>query len=98
MQLHLAPGADPAAVARRWQEVLGTAAVVVSRRTAVEAGLFGPVAARVEPMIGDLVVAMAGRATVVDSRSQTPASIGLLGVHGSLTKHEVAVPLLVTTR
>ena len=49
----------------------------------------------VRPVIGDVVVAMAGRATVVDSRTQTPASLDLVGVHGSLTRHEMLVPCVV---
>ncbi len=61
---------------------------------AVAAGLFGPVSAHVRPLIGDLVVAATGRATVVDSRTQTPASLRLVGVHGSLTPAELRVPLL----
>jgi hypothetical protein len=96
LQLHVAPGADPQEVRTRWREVLGNAALVVGREEAIDAGLFGPVDERVRPIIGDVVVAMAGRATVVDSRSQTPASIGLLGVHGSLTGYELDVPFLVT--
>ena len=38
---------------------------------------------------------MTGRATVVDSRTQSPASMDLVGVHGSLTRHEMLVPCLV---
>jgi hypothetical protein len=52
------------------------------------------VSAHVRPLIGDLVVAATGRATVVDSRTQTPASLQLVGVHGSLTPAELRVPLL----
>jgi hypothetical protein len=49
----------------------------------------------VEPVVGAVVVAMTGRATVVDSTTQTPASLELVGVHGSLTRHEMLVPCLV---
>ena len=41
------------------------------------------------------LVGMTGRATVVDSRTQTPASLDLVGVHGSLTPLEMLVPCLV---
>lgn len=95
LHLHLDDDADPEAVRTRWQEVLGRYAVVLTRDEAVGAGLFGPVAEHVRPVIGDLVVATAGRATVADSRSQTPASLELIGVHGSLTPAELRVPLLV---
>jgi phage gp37-like protein len=94
LHLHLDPDADPAAVAARWQDVLAGAAAVLVGDDAVAAGLFGPVSAHVRPLIGDVVVAMAGRATVVDSRTQTPASLELVGVHGSLTPAELRVPLL----
>ncbi len=94
LHVHLAADADPGAVADRWADVLGDAAVVLLRDEAVAAGLFGPVAEHVLPLVGDLVVATTGRATVVDSRTQTPASMQLVGVHGSLTPAEVRVPLL----
>jgi hypothetical protein len=94
LHVHLDAGADPAVVAARWSETLGDAAVVLTGDEAIGAGLFGPVSAHVRPLIGDLVVATTGRATVVDSRTQTPASLRLVGVHGSLTPAEVQVPLL----
>jgi hypothetical protein len=94
LHLHLEPGADPEGTAARWSDVLGDAAVVLIRDEAVGAGLFGPVSEHVLPLLGDLVVATAGRATVVDSRTQTPASLRLVGVHGSLTTTELRVPLL----
>ncbi|MHA7133172.1 alkaline phosphatase family protein [Oerskovia turbata] len=84
-------------VAARWSSVLGDHALVAERADAIAAGWFGPVAPHVEPMIGDVVVAMRGRATVVDSRTQTAASLQLVGVHGSLTRTEMRVPLLVAT-
>lgn len=93
--LHLREGADAAAVADRWRSVLGDNAVVVTRDEAVTAGWFGPVGDRARRVIGDVVVAMTGRATVVDSGTQTPASLDLVGVHGSLTRHEMLVPFLV---
>ena len=95
LHLHLTPGADPADVVARWQEVLGAAAVVATRADATAQGWFGQVAAHVSPIIGDVVVAMTGRATVVDSATQTPASLDLVGVHGSLTRHEMLVPCIV---
>jgi hypothetical protein len=94
LHVHLTPGADVDAAAARWTDVLGHAAVVLTGDEAVGAGLFGATADHVRPLIGDLVVATAGRATVVDSRTQTPASLTLVGVHGSLTPAELRVPLL----
>ena len=89
------PGVDPTHVADRWRDRLGSAAVVVTREEATADAWFGDVAEHVLPVIGDVVVAMAGRATVVDSRTQTPASLDLVGVHGSLTRHEMLVPCVV---
>lgn len=79
----------------RWRAVLGDRAVVSSRADAVAAGWFGPVAGHVLPVIGDLVVAATGRAGVVDSRTQTPHSLLLRGMHGSMTPGEMLVPLLM---
>ena len=87
-------GADPADVARRWAERLGDHAVVVLKEAAVADGWFGPVAEHVRPAIGDVVVAMTGRATVVDSRVHSAEARRLPGVHGSLTPYEMLVPLL----
>ncbi|BDO42461.1 nucleotide pyrophosphatase [Cellulomonas sp. NTE-D12] len=96
LHLHLEPAAEATDVVRRWQDVLGDGAVVRTREEAVATGWFGVVADRVRPVIGDVVVATTGRVTVVDSRTQTPASLGLVGVHGSLTRQEMLVPCLVT--
>lgn len=95
LHLHLGPDVDATHVADRWRDTLGPAAAVVTRGEAMAGGWFGEVSEHVLPVIGDVVVAMAGRATVVDSRTQTPASLDLVGVHGSLTRHEMLVPWLV---
>lgn len=95
LHLHVEPGADATQVADRWRDALGPAAVVATRSEAMSDAWFGDVSEHVLPVIGDVVVAMTGRATVVDSRTQTPASLDLVGVHGSLTRHEMLVPCLV---
>ena len=82
------------AVAGRWRATLGPAAVVATRDEAIAAGWFGPVADHVRPALGDVVVATTGRSTVVDSRTQSAASLELRGVHGSFTHAEMVVPLL----
>lgn len=94
-QLHLAPGASAAQVRDVWADVLGDAAVVLTRDEAVAAGLLGTVEDRVRPVVGDVLVAMTGAATVVDTRTQTAASLDMVGVHGSLTAHEMLVPGIV---
>ncbi|PWD52322.1 phosphodiesterase [Serinibacter arcticus] len=95
--VHLAPGADVDVVATRWRDVLADDAWVLRRDEAVALGLFGTLEARNEPMVGDLVVAARGRHAVVDSRTQTAAGIALIGMHGSLTEDELAVPAIVTS-
>jgi len=96
VHLYADGGAEGAeGVAARWHEVLGERAVVARRSDAVAAGWFGPVAEHVLPWIGDVVVAPRGRFTIVDSRTQTRPSLGLLGVHGSFTPEEMTIPLVV---
>jgi len=95
VHVYTEPG-QTAAVAARWRDVLGDDALVLEREEALARGLLGP-DPRPEAVAaaGDVMVALRGRATVVDSRTQTPASLTLLGVHGSLTEREMRVPLLV---
>ncbi|WP_421741248.1 alkaline phosphatase family protein [Cellulomonas sp.] len=95
LHLHLEPGVDASMVADRWRDVLGDSAVVATRTEAADDDWFGDISAHVLPVIGDVVVAMAGRATVVDSRTQTPGSLDIIGVHGSLTRLEMLVPCVV---
>lgn len=83
-----------ARVAARWRDTLGPAAVVATRDEAVAAEWFGSVADHVRPVLGDVVVAATGRSTVVDSRTQSAASLDLVGVHGSFTSREMVVPFL----
>ena len=92
---------DPAsidAVTERWSEHLGDHAVVMTRGEAEDLGLFGPVSEQATSRLGNIIVAMAQRAIVVDSRTQTPHSLNLIGMHGSLTPAELTVPLLIAGR
>lgn len=94
LHLHLDADADAEDVATRWRDVLGTDAAVITKEEADAGGLFGEILPEVSGRIGDVVVAMAGRSTVVDSRTQSVQSMALIGVHGSLTAEELQVPLL----
>ena len=94
LHVYLRPGADPVAAQAGWREMLGGAGVVVTRDEVRAAGWLGEIAAHVEPAVGDLVVATTGRATVVDSAGSKPGLLAMVGVHGSLTPHEVELPLL----
>lgn len=84
-----------AAAAARWRGELGERALVATRDEAVAAGWFGDVAEHVRPILGDLVVAALGLGGIGDSRTQTPVSLALRGMHGSLTPGEMLVPLVV---
>ena len=65
------------------------------RDEAVDQGMFGVVEPRVRPMLGDVLVSAAGRATFVDSRIQTDKATHLPGVHGSQTALEMDIPCLI---
>ncbi len=93
VHVHTAPGTAPD-VAARWRDVLADSAWVLLREEAEEIGLFGPLSDRHRTTVGDVVVATRGLRAVVDSRTQTPSSIALIGVHGSLTPAELEIPLL----
>ena len=95
VQLYCAPGAAQD-VSETWRERLGENATVISRSEAIEAGLFGPagsVADRVLPRIGDVLVNCLGSMAVVDSVRMRPELIALLGLHGSVSEDEIAIPL-----
>ena len=86
------PGAA-ADVLAAWREVLGHRAWVVSRDEAIAEGWFGPVDPRVVPRIGDVVAASTATSAIVATRAE-PQESALIGMHGSLTLAEQAVPLL----
>lgn len=94
LHLHTRPGAAEA-VATTWAEVLEDHAVVMTKEEAIAGGVFGEVSDLARERIGDVIVAMTGRACVMDSRTQSPQSMALVGMHGSLTPEELIVPLLV---
>jgi hypothetical protein len=77
-----------------WREVLGDAALVVSREQAVGEGWFGPLSKRYADRIGDVVVVARGTAEVVRSAAEPGLSV-LPGQHGALSAAEQWVPLLL---
>ncbi len=91
-QVWVEPGATDD-VRAAWTEVLGERARVATREEAVAEGWFGPVNPENLPRIGDLVVITHGRFAVVDSRRARPELLALIGLHGSLSGDEVAVPV-----
>jgi Type I phosphodiesterase / nucleotide pyrophosphatase len=86
------PGAA-ADVLATWREVLGHRAWVAGRDEAIAEGWFGPVDPRLVPRIGDVVAAATGTSAIVATTAE-PLESALIGVHGSLTLAEQAVPLL----
>ncbi len=91
--LYCEPGRVEAVLAR-WRAELPDFDVL-SRDEAVAAGWFGPVGELAVPRIGDVVVASRGDRSVHDSRVQRTELLALIGMHGSRTADEVAIPLLV---
>ena len=85
--LYAEPDCDPNDIARRWRDRLGDAALVRTRDEAIDQGMFGVVEPRVRPMLGDVLVSAAGRAT--DKATRLP------GVHGSQTALEMDIPCLI---
>ncbi|WP_223403774.1 alkaline phosphatase family protein [Occultella gossypii] len=94
VHLYCRPGAAEQ-VREVWADALGDRARVLSRAEVIDAGLLGPVDPRFTEVIGDLVVAALGDLAVHDSRTQTAASLTLVGMHGSITPAERTVPLVV---
>jgi Type I phosphodiesterase / nucleotide pyrophosphatase len=92
-QVYVEPGARDD-VHAAWTERLGRRALVRTREEAVAAGWFGAVLPENLPRIGDVVVATVGRNAVVDSRRARPELLALVGLHGSLSDDEVAVPVV----
>jgi hypothetical protein len=81
-------------VCARWRELLGDAALVVTREEAIACGWFGQVTAPVLPRLGD-VVAAARDDWGLFSSVDFPYELRLVGLHGSLTPVEMRIPLLV---
>ncbi len=90
---HARPGAA-ADVLAAWRAVLGDAAWTVSREQAVDEGWFGPFTPRFAPRVGDVVAAASGGAGVIRSHAESLIS-GMVGQHGSFTRAEQLVPLLL---
>jgi hypothetical protein len=84
---------DPTRVATRWQDRLGKQAWVRTRQDAIDEGWFGDVSPRLADRFGDVLVAMADDGAVLTRT--LPRELDLVGMHGSLTPAELAVPLLV---
>jgi hypothetical protein len=89
VHVHARPGRGPEVLAR-WREILSDGAWILSPGEMPGVLGEGPGSA----LIGDALVFPRGRAGIVDSRWQTPASIAQVGVHGSLTPDEMLIPVV----
>ncbi|GAA6525713.1 hypothetical protein IDVR_15080 [Intrasporangium sp. DVR] len=94
LQLYTLEGAATD-VAQAWQQRVGDRARVLSRERLVEEGWFGPVETRVAGRIGDVVIAMNDSFAVVHSGLMRAQIVRLLGLHGSTSDAELAVPVVV---
>jgi hypothetical protein len=94
LQLHVTPG-EAAAVEAAWREALGERASILTREQAIDEGWFGAVRLEVVPRIGDLIVNMQGGFAVIHSGLMRPEVLRLLGLHGSTSDAELAVPVIV---
>jgi hypothetical protein len=92
LQLYCEDGASDDVLAT-WTSRVGERAWIRTREQAVAQGWFGPVSEPNLARIGDLVVAMRENFAIVDSRRARPKLLALLGLHGSLTQEESAIPL-----
>lgn len=95
LHLYCEPGAA-ADVLAAWRARLDGRMTLLPRDEAVRAGWFGPVHPRVLPRIGDVVGSAVDDVAVVDSRTQRPEALRLLGLHGARTEAEQTVPVLLS--
>jgi hypothetical protein len=96
LQLHFEPDLPSGlreALIDRWRASESNRAWVVTRQEGISAGWFGPVDPRVEPRIGDLLVAARKNVAYYDGRAGASGR-SMIGQHGSWTAAELRVPLL----
>lgn len=101
VQLHFAPDAGPGVRERTlaaWGAAFGEHAWILTRDRALEAGWFGTTGDRVRARIGEVLIAPHAPLALYDGRRAAPAAFGMVGHHGSPTRAEREVPLLVLHR
>jgi hypothetical protein len=91
--LHTLPGAREDVVAS-WRSVLGPGVDVLCREDAVASGMFGSVDGAHLQRIGDVVVICRDETAVFASAHEPPETSRLVGMHGSTTVAETAIPLI----
>lgn len=91
--LYVKPGAA-LDVEQAWREELGGRATVLSRDDAIARGWFGQVEDRVAARLGDVMVACHDDVAVFSTRD-FPREQQMVGLHGSLTRDEMEIPVLI---
>jgi hypothetical protein len=71
---------------------------VLTREEAVAGGYFGAVSDAVLPRIGDLLVLAREGIALIDGRRVDPGAFEMVGQHGSLTRAERDIPLLILAK
>ncbi|GAA5028801.1 alkaline phosphatase family protein [Terrabacter aeriphilus] len=94
LQLYTDPGAA-ADVEQAWTSRFGERVRVLTRERAVDEGWFGTVRPDVLPRIGDLLAVTTGTFAIVHSGLMRREVVALLGLHGSTSEAEIAVPVVV---
>jgi hypothetical protein len=94
LQLYAEPGAA-SDVEQAWRSRLSDRVHLLTRDQAVDEGWFGPVRDGVVGRIGDLVVVTRGSFALVHSGLMRRELVALLGLHGSISEAELAVPVVV---
>jgi hypothetical protein len=94
LQLHVEAG-EQAPVEAVWRELVGDRSTILTREQAIDEGWFGQVRSEVVPRIGELIVNMGPGFAVVHSGLMRPEVLRLLGLHGSTSEAELAVPVVV---
>jgi len=95
--LHVEPGAL-ADVRDVWQGTLGADVEVLLRDEAIDADLFGFVPDSHRERIGDLVVICRGQRAIFATDREPTEVAKLIGLHGSDTAVETAIPLVLLRR
>lgn len=89
--VHIHAATDPSGVLDRWEAFLGERATIVRGLEDNARVLGGEEGAK---LVGDGVALMHGNWVVVDSRTQPAGMVNLIGVHGSISREELAIPIL----
>lgn len=87
--VHIHPEAERDDVLERWEAFLGDRAIIVRGADMVEI-----VGGEGASLMGAGLALMRDNCVCVDSRTQPPGMVNLIGVHGSISDEEMAIPIL----